>query len=248
MYVSGTGVVRSADELAGCSGKDAKEDPNTSLFSIDVIQIPLAAPRNRASSVSRASSPIPRPARSPACGRAATTARERRLSRITRSCHDITVFPEIGLAAGACSGNGILLDIADPVHPVRLDAVTDKSFAFWHSATFSNDGIASHLHRRMGRRHSSALPFDGSCNLGRQRGFRHRRSQDAVCGLLQDAGAAERTGKLRRTQRLAHSGTRARHHGAGVVSGRYFGIRLHRSRLIPWRSRSSIAGRSTRRI
>ena len=61
-------------------------------------------------------------------------------SRITRQCHDITVFPEVGLAAGACSGNGLLLDISDPVHPVRLDAVTDKSFAFWHSATFSNDG------------------------------------------------------------------------------------------------------------
>jgi hypothetical protein len=50
------------------------------------------------------------------------------------------VFPEIGLAAGACSGNGILLDIHDPVHPVRLDDVSDKNFAYWHSATFNNDG------------------------------------------------------------------------------------------------------------
>ena len=50
------------------------------------------------------------------------------------------MFPEVGLAAGACAGNGILLDISDPVHPVRLDAVTDKSFAYWHSATFNNDG------------------------------------------------------------------------------------------------------------
>ncbi|HET9013486.1 MAG TPA: hypothetical protein VFN38_16805, partial [Gemmatimonadaceae bacterium] len=55
-------------------------------------------------------------------------------------CHDITVFPEVGLAAGACAGNGILLDISDPVRPVRLDAATDKNFAYWHSATFSNDG------------------------------------------------------------------------------------------------------------
>jgi hypothetical protein len=46
----------------------------------------------------------------------------------------------VGLAAGACSGNGILLDVSDPVNPVRLDAVTDKSFAYWHSATFNNDG------------------------------------------------------------------------------------------------------------
>ncbi|HZR25543.1 MAG TPA: hypothetical protein VFA59_18245, partial [Vicinamibacterales bacterium] len=58
----------------------------------------------------------------------------------TNQCHDITVYPEIGLAAGACSGNGILLDIRDPKNPVRLDAVLDKNFAYWHSATFNNDG------------------------------------------------------------------------------------------------------------
>jgi hypothetical protein len=61
-------------------------------------------------------------------------------SRMTNQCHDITVFPEIGLAAGACSGNGILLDIRDPKNPVRVDQVTDKSFAYWHSATFNNEG------------------------------------------------------------------------------------------------------------
>ncbi len=49
-------------------------------------------------------------------------------------------FTEIGLAAGACAGNGILLDISDPVNPARLDHVTDKNFAYWHSATFNNDG------------------------------------------------------------------------------------------------------------
>ena len=59
---------------------------------------------------------------------------------ITNQCHDITVFAELGLAAGACSGNGILLDVSDPVHPVRLDQVIDKNFAYWHSATFNNDG------------------------------------------------------------------------------------------------------------
>ena len=58
----------------------------------------------------------------------------------TDMCHDITVFPELGLAAGACSGNGILLDISDPTNPVRLDQVTDPTFAYWHSATFNNDG------------------------------------------------------------------------------------------------------------
>ncbi len=58
----------------------------------------------------------------------------------TNTCHDITAFPEIGLAAGACQGNGILLDISDPVNPVRLDAVADPNFSYWHSATFNNDG------------------------------------------------------------------------------------------------------------
>ncbi|HEX6965845.1 MAG TPA: hypothetical protein VF166_08590 [Gemmatimonadaceae bacterium] len=55
-------------------------------------------------------------------------------------CHDITVYPALGLAAGACSQYGILLDIKDPTHPVRVDAVADTNFSFWHSATFSNDG------------------------------------------------------------------------------------------------------------
>ena len=58
----------------------------------------------------------------------------------TDQCHDITVYSEIGLAAGACSGNGILLDISDPANPKRIDAVNDKNYAYWHSATFSNDG------------------------------------------------------------------------------------------------------------
>ena len=58
----------------------------------------------------------------------------------TNQCHDITVYSAIGLAAGACSGNGILLDIKDPVHPKRVDAVNDPNYSYWHSASFSNDG------------------------------------------------------------------------------------------------------------
>jgi hypothetical protein len=56
------------------------------------------------------------------------------------SCHDITVYPQIGLAGGACEGHGLLLDITDPAHPVRIDAVADSNFSYWHSATFNNDG------------------------------------------------------------------------------------------------------------
>ena len=58
----------------------------------------------------------------------------------TRQCHDITVYPARGLAGGACEGHGFLLDISDPVNPRRLDAVADSNFAYWHSATFNNDG------------------------------------------------------------------------------------------------------------
>jgi hypothetical protein len=55
-------------------------------------------------------------------------------------CHDITVYPALGLAGGACEGHGLLLDISDPMNPVRLDAAADSNFAYWHSATFNNDG------------------------------------------------------------------------------------------------------------
>jgi hypothetical protein len=55
-------------------------------------------------------------------------------------CHDITVYPAIGYAGGACEGYGMLLDIHDPEHPVRLDAASDSNFSYWHSATFNNDG------------------------------------------------------------------------------------------------------------
>jgi hypothetical protein len=140
VYGSGTSSVRSAEELAGCSGLAPKEDPDTALFSIDVIQVPLAAPQT-AKIVNR-----PRIFADAATGNIAALwqggnhGEGTQSSRATNQCHDITVFSEIGLAAGACSGNGILLDIKDPKNPVRLDQVVDKSFAYWHSATFNNDG------------------------------------------------------------------------------------------------------------
>ncbi|MEX2660324.1 MAG: hypothetical protein WD227_00290 [Vicinamibacterales bacterium] len=140
VYGSGTGAPRSPEELAGCSDKKPDEDPNTSYYSIDVIQIPLASPE-QARVVSR-----PRIFSDSATGAIAGLAKKgdhgpgTQTTSETNQCHDITVFPSIGLAAGACSGNGILLDISDPVKPVRLDAVSDKSFAYWHSATFNNDG------------------------------------------------------------------------------------------------------------
>jgi hypothetical protein len=64
----------------------------------------------------------------------------RRDPMLYSQCHDITLDPSLGLAGGACEGHGLLLDIRDPAHPVRLDAVDDKNFSYWHSATFNNDG------------------------------------------------------------------------------------------------------------
>ncbi len=55
-------------------------------------------------------------------------------------CHDITVYPQLGIAGGACAGYGLLLDIKDPVHPTRIAFAGDSNFAYWHSATFNNDG------------------------------------------------------------------------------------------------------------
>jgi hypothetical protein len=140
VYGSGTSTVRSGEELDGCSGGKPEEDPNTALFSIDVIKVPLAAPE-KAAIVAR-----PRIFADEKTGAMAGLwpggdhGPGTQRTSLTNQCHDITVMPEVGLAAGACSGNGILLDISDPVKPVRLDAVSDKNFAYWHSATFNNDG------------------------------------------------------------------------------------------------------------
>ncbi len=138
LYASGTGGVRSGEELEGCSGKDAKEDQNTSLFSIDVIEVPLAAPEKaRIVNQPRLFASDTNIAGLWAGGDHGPNTQR---TSTTNQCHDITVYAEIGLAAGACSGNGILMDIKDPRNPRRLDFVSDKGFAYWHSATFNNDG------------------------------------------------------------------------------------------------------------
>ncbi len=140
VYNSGTSSVRPKEELEECSDANPGADPNTALFSIDVIQVPLARPED-ARIVSR-----PRIFADPKTGAVAGLWRGgdhgpgTQKTSETNQCHDITVYPELGLAAGACSGNGILLDISDPAKPVRLDQVTDSTFAYWHSATFNNDG------------------------------------------------------------------------------------------------------------
>lgn len=141
IYVSGTSFVRQSEELAGCSDEKPDKDPNTALFRIEVIKVPLATPQD-AQVVS-----------SPRLFMDTRTGALNSLSsggshgkdgaekpRDSDQCHDITVYSDLGLAAGACDGNGILLDIKDPVNPKRLDAVNDPNYAYWHSASFSNDG------------------------------------------------------------------------------------------------------------
>jgi hypothetical protein len=140
IYISGTGPVRQAEELPGCSGGDPSANPDTALFRIDIIKVPLAHPEQ----AKIVNSPrIFTDAQTGALNglwKGGTHGEGTQTTSGTDKCHDITVYSAIGLAAGACSGNGILLDISDPVNPKRLDAVSDPNYAFWHSANFSNDG------------------------------------------------------------------------------------------------------------
>lgn len=204
IYVSGSSVVRPAAELSGCSGAPLEEDPNSALFRIEVIRVPLAAPE-RAAIVSspriftdlvappehglapedlarveearaagafildipgspqvmggrqvaellgqivqaRGGTGAPTAADSAALRVFLDSVVEERMAAANEpqpgptQCHDITVYPAIGLAGGACGGYGMLIDISDPVNPVRIDAVSDENFSYWHSATFNNDG------------------------------------------------------------------------------------------------------------
>jgi hypothetical protein len=139
VYVSETSVVRSGNELTGCSGKRPEEDPNTSLFRIDIIRVPLAAPQE-AKIVSSPRLFADSAGNIAGLWKGGTHGEGTQDTYETNMCHDITVYPELGLAAGACSGNGILLDIRDPANPKRIAEVSDPNFAYWHSATFNNDG------------------------------------------------------------------------------------------------------------
>ncbi|HEY2392426.1 MAG TPA: hypothetical protein VGK22_14725 [Candidatus Angelobacter sp.] len=141
IYVSGTSFVRQAEELAGCSGEEPDKDPNTALFRIEVIKVPVAAPQDAKVVSSPRVFIDPRTGAMNGLNNGGTHGKAgSEKPKDTNQCHDITVYSAIGLAAGACSGNGILLDIKDPVNPKRVDAVNDPNYSYWHSASFSNDG------------------------------------------------------------------------------------------------------------
>ena len=149
IYNSGTsGTIRTAAELAGCNGpfaEDTPDDANPSRWRIEVIRVPLAAPNTAAvvngprlfrneqtGAVDGLQNDLPTPLHPSGIAWSPQP--------LTDACHDITVFDQLELAAGACEGNGILIDISDPANPRRIDAVADPIFAYWHGATFSNDG------------------------------------------------------------------------------------------------------------
>jgi len=183
IYVSGSAGVRSPSELPGCSAMTPDQDPNSALFRIEVIKVPLADPTKAAivssprifqdlAAPPRHAEPVDSAAiRTRAIADSAIASAKQRGDTVARivvdgrtfafdvssgnrlggggagrartgptQCHDITVYPAIGLAGGACGGYGLLLDIKDVANPRRIDAAADSNFSFWHSATFSNDG------------------------------------------------------------------------------------------------------------
>ena len=160
IYVSGSAGVRSPNELAGCSTGSVAENPNTAQFRIEVIQVPLAHPEQaRIVSSPRIFQDLAAPPRhAEPVDSAAIAARAARLAAAQAAsgaavpagggggrggptqCHDITVYPAIGLAGGACGGYGLLLDIRNAANPIRIGAAADSNMSFWHSATFNNEG------------------------------------------------------------------------------------------------------------
>ncbi len=139
VYNSGVRTVREEDELAGCID-ETPGDYRTALFRIDVIEVPVKDPSRARIVHSPAVFADPEHGTLAGLWRGGDHGEHTQETPATDQCHDITVFPARNIAAGACAGNGILFDISDPLNPTRMDAVVDKGFAYWHSATFNNDG------------------------------------------------------------------------------------------------------------
>jgi len=139
VYNSGTSSIRDGDELEGCVGRIPGDD-RTALFRIDVIEIPLADPSQSRIVDSPTVFADEETGRLAGLWQGGDHGDDTQETSQTNHCHDITVFPAAKIAAGACSGNGIIFDISDPLKPTRIDEVVDTGFAYWHSATFNNDG------------------------------------------------------------------------------------------------------------
>jgi hypothetical protein len=139
IYNSATSNVRPSEELDMCSDGEPDENPDTARYSIDIIRVALDAPE-QAEIIDR-----PRLFADVETGAIAGLAPGREPDDETRGaggtnhCHDITAYPELGVAAGACSGNGLLIDISDPAAPRRLSEIADPNMVYWHAAIFNND-------------------------------------------------------------------------------------------------------------
>ena len=139
VYSSGTASVRKREEMESCFDESPGDD-RTALFRIDVIEIPVDDPSKARVVDSPAVFADPETGALAGLWRGGDHGDDTQETSRTDQCHDITAYPELGIAAGACSGNGIIFDISDPLNPQRIDEVVDKGFAYWHSATFNNDG------------------------------------------------------------------------------------------------------------
>ena len=139
VYNSGIGRIRDEAELAGCVG-EVMGDTRTALFRIDVVEIPIDDPAQARIIDSPTVFADEETGEIAGLWPGGDHGEGTQTTSRTDECHDITVFPSLNIAAGACSGNGVLFDITDPRAPQRIDAVVDAGFAYWHSATFDNDG------------------------------------------------------------------------------------------------------------
>jgi LVIVD repeat len=152
VYISGSSRVRPEGELTGCADLAPDASPTSEDFRIEVIKIPVAQPKMAALvSAPHIFEGLTAPPRSNARTEQDNAERAARgggrggrggppsIPQGPSQCHDITVYPAVGLAGGACGGYGLLLDISDVANPRRIDAVADSNFSFWHSATFNND-------------------------------------------------------------------------------------------------------------
>ena len=229
-----------------------RPDPNSSHWRIEVIRVPLAAPQNAAvvngprlfadpatGAINGLQNAPPTPLHPSGMPWGPTP--------ITDACHDITCIPAIGLAAGACEGNGLLIDISDPANPVRIDEVADPNYAYWHGATFSNDGTKVVFTDEWGGGTAARCRVTDQLNWGANAIFDIVDRQARVPQLLQDAGGADEPGELRLAPAVARPGARPRHHGPGLVPGRRVGDRLHRLGEPEGDRATTTAARSARR-
>ena len=230
IYVSGTSFVRQTEELAGCSGEKPDKDPNTALFRIDVIKVPVAAPQEAKIVSSPRVFIDPRTGAINGLNNGGTHGKKgAEKPADTDQCHDITVYSAIGLAAGACSGNGIVLDIKDPVHPKRVDAVNDPNYSYWHSASFSNDGSKVVFTDEWGGGLGARCRPNDPTKWGADAIFSLKDDKLSFANYYKLPAAHERHGQLRGAQRFSGSRPRPRHSSAGLVPGRDLADGLHRS-------------------